>query len=575
MSFSAIRSIATSALTATQVQMQVTSNNIANADVNGYTRKVATQTTLVSSGSGVGTSVTAVASVVDKYLLADTVSAASALGAATVAADKADAAQSLLGATSGSDDQGTSIAAAITTLQSSLTSLGGTIESTTLQNLTLDSFSSLTANLRETAAGIEDLRADADQQIADGIAIANDALAEIGALNDMIVQAKALGQPTGDLEDKRNLALATLAEQLDVSYIVKADGQMRVSTTSGTPLVDGSVHELSYSPASVVTSDTVFAAISVDGKDVTGEIRSGAIGGLLEQRDSVLPAMVDTLDTLTKAAIDLVNAAYNAGTSLPAPSTLTGSTELGGSDAFAATGTLRIAIVEDDGSLVASEDIDLSQFTTVDDLVDALDALSGISASIASGQLVISSDAGQGVALAGDIEIGAAASGFSDYFGLNDLLTGDSAATIRVRSDLLDGTTELAINALSLDTLSSGDVAVSPSSTVVQTLADALSRSTDFPASGKLASSTSTLAGYATAIVGSIATTAETTASALETRQLTYDSASDALTSLTGVNIDEETARLSTLEQEYQTAAQLLEALNAMFDALLSAANSA
>ena len=58
-------------------------------------------------------------------------------------------------------------------------------------------------------------------------------------------------------------------------------------------------------------------------------------------------------------------------------------------------------------------------------------------------------------------------------------------------------------------------------------------------------------------------------------RQLTYDSASDALTSLTGVNIDEETARLSTLEQEYQTAAQLLEALNAMFDALLSAANSA
>jgi len=555
--------------------MQVTSNNIANADVTGYTRKVATQTTLVSGGSGVGTSVTAVAGVVDKYLLADTVSAASALGAATVAAAKADAAQSLLGSTSGSDDAGTSIAAAITSLQSALTSLGGTVESTTLQNLTLDSFASLTANLRETTSSIQDLRADADKQIADGVAIANQALVEIGALNDLIVQAKAQGRSTGDLEDKRNLALATLAEQLDVSYIVKADGQMRVSTTSGTPLVDGTVHQLSYSPATLVTADTVFAAISVDGKTISGEIASGAIGGLLEQRDKVLPAMIDTLDTLAKATIDLVNAAYNAGTSLPAPATLTGSTAVSGSDGFAATGTLRLALVEADGALVSSEDIDLSQFTTMDDLVDALDALPGISASIASGQLVIASDAGQGVALADDAQMGITATGFSDYFGLNDLLTGDSAGSIRVRSDLLDGSTALSVNALSLDTLSPGDLAVSPSSSVVQGLADALSESIDFPASGKLAASSSTLAGYAAAIVGAIAATVETTTSTLDTRQLAYDSASNALTSLTGVNIDEETARLSTLEQEYQTAAQLLEALNAMFDALLSAANSA
>ena len=576
MSFAAIRSIATGSLTASQVRMQVTSSNIANADVEGYTKKTATQVATTSSGAGTGTAITAITSDVDKYLLSDLVSASTALGAATVSDAKAERVQSLFGATDSSDDSGTSIADATTELQSAVISLAGTIESDTLAGLVVESLDTLTAQLRETASSVQDIRAAADAEIADAVDVANEALDTIASLNDQIVAAKAMGQSTADLEDKRNTALTTLAEQLDVSYLVKASGQMLVSTTSGTSLVGSTVHHLDYTPAAVVSADTVFAGITVGGKDVTSEITSGTIGGLVEQRDEVLPAVIETLDALAGELIEALNTAYNAGTSLPPPTTLAGSTSVTASDALDATGTVRLAVTDSDGALVSYSDLDLDDIDTVGDLVDALNGISGISASVDSGTLVITSSSGDGVAIADiDSVLGSADQGFSDYFGLNDLLTGSSASTIRVRSDLLSGETALATATLGTDANPVvGDIVVSASSSFVQSLETVLSADHDFTAAGGIAATTGSFAGYAASVVSNVATLASSAASQLETQQFNHDTASDALTSLTGVNIDEETARLSELEQQYSTAAQLLEVLNAMFDALLSAVNS-
>lgn len=574
MSFAAIRSIATSALMASQVRMQVASTNIANADVAGYTKKTAVQVATASTGAGTGTMVTAVTSEVDKYLLADLVSAASALGAATITDAKADALQALFGSTTSSSGTGTSIADTITSLQTALTSLAGTSESGTLNSLAVSSLDAVASELRELSAGVQDLRADADSQIADAVDVANAALDTISTLNKQIVEAKALGHETADLEDKRNAALQTLSGVLDVSYIVKSNGEMRVSTTSGTALVDSAVHHLTYTPAAVVTDDTVFAGITVSGNDITDEIRSGTIGALLEQRDEVLPGVQSALDALAGQLIETLNAAYNAGSSVPASTTLTGTTSVSGSDALSATGTLRVAATDTDGNLVSYADIDLSGLATMDDLVSALNGIDGISASIATGTLVISSTDGSGVALA-DIDSSVAGSGFSDYFGLNDLLVGTDASSIRVRSDILAGTTAFATATLSTTgTPSAGDAVLNHSGTFVQSLETAMAADSAYAATGIIRATATDLAGYAALIVSDAASKASSAATALEARQSTYDTAYDALTAQSGVNVDEESARLSELEQYYSSAAQILEVLNAMFDALLSAARS-
>lgn len=580
MSFSSIRSIATSSLAVTQMQTALTSANIANADTEGYTRKVATQSAVYTGTVGSGVSVTAVSSTVDKYLLQDLVAATSTLGAATTTASYADKLQSLLGSTTGSDSGGTSLANSLADLETALTELSGTPESETLQASAIAALDTLASKLRETSDGIQGLRADADEAIEDSVATINETLNAIDALNGQIAAAQSRGDSTADLEDQRNTALQTLSEQMDVRYYVTADNQMRISTASGTTLLDSSVHELSYSSAATVTSGTVFEAITVNGKDITAQLGSGTLGALVEQRDSVLPAAQAELNELATALIATLNGIHNAGSSLPPPATLTGSTTLSASDAFSGSGTTRFAVTDADGALVSYADLDLSSYATVGDLVSAIDAIDGLSASLdASGHLVVSADdAANGLAIA-DIDgvAGDSDQGLSDYLGLNDLLTGSDASTIAVRQDLLATPGLLATSALSVETSPAiGDTVVSiGESGVAQALATALSSDQDFAAAGSLKASSGSFADYAAKIVATVAATAESSATALETGESAQQSLADSLASQSGVNLDEETAKLSELEQQYSAAAQLLETLNAMFDTLLQVAASA
>ncbi|HEV2555708.1 MAG TPA: flagellar hook-associated protein FlgK [Bosea sp. (in: a-proteobacteria)] len=580
MSFSAIRSIATSSLAVTQMQTALTSANIANADTQGYTRKVATQSAVNTGTVGAGVSITAVTSTVDKYLLQDLVAATSTLGAAATTASYADKLQTLLGSTTGSDSGGTSLANSLADLETALTALSGTPESATLQASSIAALDTLASQLRETSDGIQGLRADADNAIEQTVATINDTLNAMEALNDRIAGAQSRGEPTADLEDQRNTALQTLSEQMEIRYYVTADNQMRITTTSGTTLLDGSVHELSYSSAAAVTSATVFEAISVNGKDITAQLGSGTLGALVEQRDSVLPAAQAELDELATALIATLNGIHNAGTSLPPPSSLTGSTLLSSGDAFSGSGTTRFAVTDADGALVSYADLDLSDYTTVGDLVSAIDAIDGLSATLdAAGRLVVSAnDATNGVAIA-DIDgvAGDADQGLSDYLGLNDLLTGSDASTIAVRSSLLATPGLLATSALSAeDAPAIGDTVVSVGeSRIGQALAAALSGDHDFTAAGSLKASSGSFADYAARIIAGVAATAQSSATALETSDSAQQSLADSLSSQSGVNLDEETAKLSELEQQYAVAAQLLETLNTMFDTLLRVAASA
>jgi flagellar hook-associated protein 1 FlgK len=580
MSFSAIRSIATSSLAVTQMQTALTSANIANADTQGYTRKVATQSAVSTGTVGSGVSMTAVTSTVDKYLLQDLVAATSTLGAATTAASHADKLQNLLGSTTGSDSGGTSLANSLADLETALTALSGTPESETLQASSIAALDTLASQLRETSDGIQGLRADADDAIEQTVATINDTLNAIEALNDRIAGAQSRGEPTADLEDQRNTALQRLSEQMEVRYYVTVDNQMRITTASGTTLLDGSVHELSYSSAAAVTSATVFEAITVNGKDITAQLGSGTLGALVEQRDSVLTAAQAELDELATALIATLNSIHNAGSSLPPPSTLTGSTALSASDAFTGSGTTRFAVTDADGALVSYADLDLSDYATVGDLVSAIDAVDGLSASLgASGHLVVSADdATNGVAIA-DVDgvAGDSDQGLSDYLGLNDLLTGSDASTIAVRQDLLATPGLLATSALSVENSPAvGETVLSiGESNIGQALAAALSGNQDFAAAGSLMASSASFADYAAKIVAGVSATAQSSATVLEASESAQQSLADSLSSQSGVNLDEETAKLSELEQQYSAAAQLLETLNSMFDTLLQVAASA
>jgi flagellar hook-associated protein 1 len=314
----------------------------------------------------------------------------------------------------------------------------------------------------------------------------------------------------------------------------------------------------------------------VNGVDITSQITSGKIGALITLRDDTLPAAQSQLDELAQQLTSSVNAVSNQGTSVPPPTSLTGTTSVTSTTAFSGTGTVRIAAVDSSGNLISYEDLNLASYTTVGSLVTAINGISGLSASInSSGQLVVSATgSGDGVSVNEmTSSVGSSGEGFSDYFGLNDLLTGTNASDIAVRSDLLDGSAALPTAALSsATTLTPGSsVLSSGSQTIVNDLDNAMTGSTSFAAAGGLAATTGSFANYAASIVSYVATQssqASSTYTAKETAQSTYSSS---LSSESGVNLDQESARLSSLQNEYSAAAELITAIEQMFSSLITA----
>jgi flagellar hook-associated protein 1 FlgK len=579
MSITIARSIAYGALMTTQVQMRVTSSNIANADTDGYTRKIANQAAVVRAGVGTGTTIVGISSTLDKLLLKSLRAAASELGAADTTASVTDRLQSLFGRTGGA---GTSIASTIAGLEAALLKLAKTPESESLQSVVVDALDALAAQLRGTSGGIQNLRADADDEIETKVQDVNAALHQIDELNDQIGQAAALGQSTADLEDQRNQAIQGIASLMDVNYFVSSNGRMQVYTSSGQALLDGSVHALAYESAGAVTAGTVYSAtppsgfdaIRVDGKDITSHIKSGRIGALIDLRDDVLPAAQSELDELATELADALNAVHNKGTAIPPPASLTGRATVSAADALSATGKVRFAVTNRDGVLVSYRDLDLASYATVGDLVAAIDSIPGLSASInAEGHVKVTADgAAHGIAVNEmNSAVGAPPKGLSNWLGLNDLVTATGASDFAVRSDIVTNKSLLATSTLdSSSSLTIGhDVLSLGSAAIAESLHRALTEPNSFDAAGRLSGQRASFASYAADIVAANATAASRASRALAGKETTYEALADTIASQSGVNLDEETARMAELQNLYEATAGLMRVLDDMFDALL------
>ena len=583
MSLDIARLIAFSGLSATELQISLASSNISNADTPGYTQKNGNQQSVATGGIGAGVIITGISSNVDKLLLKSLISATSDLGSANVTNSYLSQLQQLYGSasSSGSGTSGTSLANSLASLESALSSLAGTPSSTSLQAAAVSALDDVATQLRQTSSSVQNLRANADKDISSSVNSVNKDIQQIADLNKQIKQVAASGQPTADLEDQRNTALQDLSSNMNVSYFTTSSGDLQVFTNSGQPLVDAAAHTLSYTPASNVTAATSyssggFSPITVNGVDITSQITSGKIGALVTLRDKTLPAAQSQLDQLAQQLKSSLNAVSNQGTALPPPASLTGSATVSSTTPFSATGTVRIAVVGQSGNLVSYQDLDLSADATVADVVNQINGISGLSASIDSnGHLSIkATTAGDGVSINEMTSaVGSNGPGFSDYFGLNDLATGTGASDFAVRSDILDGNAGLPTATLdSSATPTAGSQVLSVgSATVVNAFSNALTGSTNFAAAGGLNATTGTFADYAAAIVSNVASKASQASGMLTSKTTAQSTYANSLSSESGVNLDEESARMSALQNKYSAVSELIQVVNTMFNSLITA----
>jgi len=99
----------------------------------------------------------------------------------------------------------------------------------------------------------------------------------------------------------------------------------------------------------------------------------------------------------------------------------------------------------------------------------------------------------------------------------------------------------------------------------------ALGAATSFPAAGGLATASS-LAGYAASSASWLDGRYQSVSNAATYQSTLLTQASQALSNATGVNIDSQMSKMLDLENSYQASAKLISTINAMFAALLQAA---
>ena len=571
MSIRAAQSAAFSALQSSQTGIAVSSNNIANASVEGYTTKSTSLASNVSGGSAVGVSVTSVGSSVDSYLIKAINEAASESGYASVFADPLEIVSSNFGSV-GDDD---AISTLITDLETSIASLAASADSQSAKSLVLTDAEQIASELNSLSASVQDQRASADQSIEDTVDQINSLLNEIQSYNEQLTGTDGTTLASSEIEDARAVAIQELSELVDVSYYTNSSNQTQIYI-GGTLVVGSQVQELEYNAVGTVNADTVFGEITVNGNSITDDVSGGALGGLIELRDETLPAIQDELDALAVALMDSVNAVTNLGTSYPGPNELTSSETTALTDSFSGTGTVRLVATDEDGNAVEILDIDLTTVTTVQDLVDQINGSTNMSATVnADGTLTIAStDDDYGVSIINmDAEIGADAQGLSDYFGLNDMFTGTGADDISVNSAWLADSSLVPTGSGSDDaTLAVGDSVISSgSSDVAEALANVFDTNVSFDAAGNLGSTKTTLSDYASEILSDVAqqaSTAETKASVASTA---FSDLVESFSNQYGVNTDEEALTLANLESAYEAAAAVLEITQSLMDTLLEA----
>ena len=440
---------ALASLQATQAALQVTSNNVANVNSDGYTRKTVSTQTQIVSGRASGVRLGDIERNVDENLLRQVRDQLALTGRHDVRDAYLRRTQELFGAP-GSDAD---ISHLMANMAAAIESLATSPENVASRYDMISIAVQMTNQFRTLSGEIQEMRADADREISETVTAINTQLVSVDDLNRQIARAVGQGLATADLKDVRDQALAELGKLIEIQSFERTDGQVIVFTSSGRPLVDNGYVTLSHTAGAQYSATLAYPAgiaginYGSGGPDITAEFTGGKIAGLVALRDHELVDLQAEIDRLAESASFALNAAHNSGSAYPAPATLTGTRTVASTDTPFWSGNVRVTITDNNGDAVENLDINLAGITTVSQFASAINAMTNASASInANGKLAITASGGNGVVvtdLTSSIANGNQTMGVSQFFGLNDLLTGPTDFTINTSDRIASATTAL------------------------------------------------------------------------------------------------------------------------------------
>jgi flagellar hook-associated protein 1 len=286
--------------------LDVTENNVTNANTPGYARQSATlvaQPFDLTTGAPGG------------VLLGPTQSSRSQFAEQSVRAEQT---------ANGFDQQKVSdlstvqnyfslsttsgIAPDISALFNSFSQLSVTPNDTVARQTVLNDATTVAQDFNDTANGLLSQASGLNQATSSTITAINQLAGTIATINSENRVDPSGGVDAG-LDAQMNSTLEQLSQYVNFSTLQQSDGTVSVYVGGQTPLVMGSQTYAIQGDFS--TPQT--AILSSSGTDITAQITGGQLGAVLDDNNNVIPSYLSGLNTLAQTLADQVNDALNNG----------------------------------------------------------------------------------------------------------------------------------------------------------------------------------------------------------------------------------------------------------------------
>jgi flagellar hook-associated protein 1 len=306
-------SIGLSGLTVSQQLLNLTGQNITNANTPGYHLQVA-QLSASTDGSAVGTGVdlTGINRIIDSVL--EQALNANSSGSQNVSTqlNAMQQVQTMLSPGSGSLND------LLQSFFNQAEQLSSNPSDPTQREAFLSAATSLANGLNGLAGGLSSLQSGLIQQAQQTIASANGILPQIAQLNGEIQSATLAGNQPNDLMDQRDQLIANLASIVNVQTVDEGSGMTGV-VAGGIPVVLGTQSfQLSMTNNAAQNSAKVMSSSSSTPLTVT----NGQLAGFLDAANQSIPSYGQQLNALAQQLIVGVNEIQATSLSLNGPSTL-------------------------------------------------------------------------------------------------------------------------------------------------------------------------------------------------------------------------------------------------------------
>jgi flagellar hook-associated protein 1 len=313
---SSILEIGKSALSASELTLQTISHNVANVNTPWYSREESVLQTATPDASpagliGNGVKVAEVRRFVDNYLNQTIQNKNTDLQYQTTSAQYLQQMQSVL---TESNSQ----------LTQNLTSFFNAWQDLSTDPTSVSSRVAVEAQGENLANGINSvygdlsgLKSEINSGVKQEVDNVNRLTTTIAGLNQSISQAGTDGQ-ANDYLDQRTELLKELSGEMGIVTFEDSKGDITVLTADGKSLVDGNNHwNLQVSdPNSTGLFSVNWADSNGNLMDITSNVTSGTLGGLLHERDVDAQGFVDQLNALAQTITTQVNQVHETGYNL-------------------------------------------------------------------------------------------------------------------------------------------------------------------------------------------------------------------------------------------------------------------